>query len=262
VLLVEDEPVNAAVAEGYLVALGCTTVWAKDGTTALGRSSSQRFDLVLMDLNMPDMDGYSTAALLRKREDELRAGTGKPRVPIVALTAHDPRQAREKCLAAGMDDVLGKPFTFAECESLLARWLGERGSGGREVPKIAALGEDGLSSIDQRALARLCEMRAGQAGSLFERLVGLFASSSSETLMGLRKALSSEDLHAAAALCHKLKSSAANVGAASFARCVKQMEERCLQGDTDRARELFAALSEAHPLLLQNLRTVDLRVSA
>lgn len=263
VLLVEDEPVNAAVAEGYLVALGCTTVWAKDGTTALGRSSAERFDLVLMDLNMPDMDGYSTAALLRKRESEQSAEAISPRVPIVALTAHDPRQAREKCLAAGMDDVLGKPFTFAECEDLLTRWLvGRRESEPQTTPKIASLGEYDLSSIDPVALGRLRDMRAGQAVSLFEKLTELFASSSSATLTGLHKALASEDLPAAAALCHKLKSSAANVGASNFGRHVKQLEERCLQGDIARARELFSALSEAHPLLLQALKTVNLRASA
>src|SRR6185437_14785691 len=72
VLLVEDEPVNAAVAQGYLEALGCTSVWTKDGAAALARSATERFDLILMDINMPAFDGYETARLIRER-----AGAGR-----------------------------------------------------------------------------------------------------------------------------------------------------------------------------------------
>jgi CheY-like chemotaxis protein len=83
VLLVEDEPVNAAVAEGYLASLGCTSVWVTSGNEAVARSAGERFDLILMDLNMPDMDGFAATRLIRQR-----AKQGE-RVPIVALTAHD-----------------------------------------------------------------------------------------------------------------------------------------------------------------------------
>ncbi|MGH8326317.1 MAG: ATP-binding protein, partial [Steroidobacteraceae bacterium] len=109
VLLVEDEPVNAAVAQGYLEALGCTSVWTKDGAEALARSATERFDLILMDINMPAFDGYETARLMRER-----AGTGR-RVPIIALTAHTPNQVRARCEAAGIDDVLSTPYTPEDC---------------------------------------------------------------------------------------------------------------------------------------------------
>jgi CheY-like chemotaxis protein len=89
VLLVEDEPVNAAVASGYLAELGCTCVWVESGPAAIARSAIERFDLILMDLSMPTMDGFSTTALIRQREGQVR------RVPIVALTAHDAAGYRE-----------------------------------------------------------------------------------------------------------------------------------------------------------------------
>src|SRR5581483_12209194 len=76
-----------------------------------------RFDLILMDINMPAFDGYQTARLMRERE-----GKGR-RVPIVALTAHTPDQVRERCEAAGIDDVLSKPYTPEDCEKLLRRWV-------------------------------------------------------------------------------------------------------------------------------------------
>src|SRR5207249_7582981 len=109
VLLVEDEPVNAAVAQGYLTALGCTSVWVKDGAEAVARHAAERFDLILMDLSMPGMDGFATTALIRQR------GAAAARVPIVALTAHDAANYRDACLTAGMDDMLSKPYTLEEC---------------------------------------------------------------------------------------------------------------------------------------------------
>ncbi|MGH8299792.1 MAG: ATP-binding protein, partial [Steroidobacteraceae bacterium] len=115
VLLVEDEAVNAEVGRGYLEALGCTAVWAKDGAEALARSATERFDLILMDLNMPGFDGYETAKLMRERSGSAR------RVPIAALTAHSSARVLKRCEAAGMDDVLSKPYTPEDFEQLLRR---------------------------------------------------------------------------------------------------------------------------------------------
>jgi len=117
VLLVEDEPVNAEVAQGYLAVLGCTSVWVKDGPEAIARNAAEDFDLILMDLSMPGMDGFATTALIRQQPGA--AGT----VPIVALTAHDTVGYRDTCLQAGMDDILSKPCTLEEYEQVLRRLI-------------------------------------------------------------------------------------------------------------------------------------------
>jgi signal transduction histidine kinase/ligand-binding sensor domain-containing protein/CheY-like chemotaxis protein len=131
VLLVEDEPVNAEVAQGYLAVFGCTSVWVNDGPEALARNAAERFDLILMDLSMPGMDGFATTALIRQQ-----AGAGG-RIPIVALTAHDAGSYRDTCLQAGMDDMLTKPCTLEEYEQVLRRWIPrltqERASSSRSV---------------------------------------------------------------------------------------------------------------------------------
>jgi signal transduction histidine kinase/CheY-like chemotaxis protein len=119
VLLVEDEIVNADVAQGYLAVLGCTCVWVKDGRAAVARNSAERFDLILMDLSMPGMDGFATTALIRQQ-----AGAAG-RIPIVALTAHDARTYRATCLQAGMNDMLSKPCTLEEYEQVLRRLIPE-----------------------------------------------------------------------------------------------------------------------------------------
>jgi signal transduction histidine kinase/CheY-like chemotaxis protein len=131
VLLVEDEPVNAEVAQGYLSVLGCTSVWVNDGAAAIARNAAEHFDLILMDLSMPGMDGFATTAVIRQQAGA--AGL----IPIVALTAHDVGSYRDICLRAGMDDMLTKPCTLEEYEQVLRRLIPraaqERASSARSV---------------------------------------------------------------------------------------------------------------------------------
>jgi signal transduction histidine kinase/ligand-binding sensor domain-containing protein/CheY-like chemotaxis protein/HPt (histidine-containing phosphotransfer) domain-containing protein len=256
VLLVEDEPVNAAVALGYLAALGCTSVWVKDGAEAVARSAAERFDLILMDLNMPGMDGFATAALIRQRP------APSARVPIVALTAHDSNH-RAKCLQAGMDDMLSKPCTLTECAQVLSRWIKCPNAARVESttpPHADAV--DALSSVDVTAVARLKSLRADGSTDLYSKLVALFRTSSSDALMQLRAALARQDFQGAAAVCHKLASSAANVGALSFAKDVRQLEQLCAAGEALRVQSGHVRLQAAYPALIEELTALQLRESA
>jgi signal transduction histidine kinase/CheY-like chemotaxis protein len=123
VLLAEDNPVNAEIAREMLRALGCTVVHATNGQEALLHVGRQQFDLVLMDCQMPVMDGFEAAAQMRRLEHALPLLPDRRRLPIVALTANALSGDRERCLAAGMDDHLGKPFRRADLQALLERWL-------------------------------------------------------------------------------------------------------------------------------------------
>ncbi|WP_458128123.1 response regulator [Pseudomonas sp. Z2-11] len=116
VLLVEDNPVNQLVAKGMLVKLGCEVVVAAHGAEALDQLEQQTFDLVLMDCNMPVMDGYEASRQIR------RSGRW-PDLPIVALTANAMPEERERCRAAGMSDYLSKPFRREELAALLDQWV-------------------------------------------------------------------------------------------------------------------------------------------
>jgi signal transduction histidine kinase/CheY-like chemotaxis protein len=119
VLLVEDNPVNLMVGQRLLSVLGITCDTASNGEAALMRMSASRYDIVLMDCQMPVMDGYT--ATQRWREGEEAAGDGR-RLPIIAMTANAMAGDRQKCLDAGMDDYLPKPVTRSELERCLARW--------------------------------------------------------------------------------------------------------------------------------------------
>jgi len=117
VLLVEDNRVNQAVAQGMLRKMGCEVTVATNGIEALERFEKELFDLVFMDCSMPVMDGYQATREMRRRQ-----GTAM-HTPIVAMTANAMEDDRERCLAAGMDDYLAKPFTFAALRELLERTL-------------------------------------------------------------------------------------------------------------------------------------------
>jgi CheY-like chemotaxis protein len=118
VLLAEDNPVNIEVAAYFLESLGCHVTLAENGRQAVDACARETFDLVLMDCQMPEMDGMTATRLIRQREAKQQL----PRLPIVALTTHAFAEDRGRCLAAGMDDCLSKPFTEAQLSAMVRKW--------------------------------------------------------------------------------------------------------------------------------------------
>lgn len=155
VLLVEDNTVNQKVALAILARLRVTAKLARDGVEALAALAADPYDLVLMDCQMPNLDGYGASQAWREREREC----GLPRTPIIALTANALASDRDACLAAGMDDHLGKPFTPETLVRVFGRWLGQWDPVGAGQPIYD----------ESEALRRLDGDR-----TLFEELIRLF----------------------------------------------------------------------------------------
>ena len=122
VLLVEDNAVNSEIAMAMLARMGIEADLAEDGLAALRAAERASFDLILMDCQMPNMDGFEATRRMIARERALDLA----HTPIVALTANAIRGDREACLAAGMDDYLAKPFLFEALRAVLERWLPPR----------------------------------------------------------------------------------------------------------------------------------------
>ncbi|HQO28945.1 MAG TPA: ATP-binding protein, partial [Accumulibacter sp.] len=120
ILVAEDNPVNQAVAVAMLESLGLSCEVAANGLQAVARVEEETFALILMDCQMPEMDGFAATAAIRAKQ---RASQMQEKVPIIALTANVVAGDRERCLAAGMDDYLGKPFRRDQLAAILARWL-------------------------------------------------------------------------------------------------------------------------------------------
>ncbi|MGV3524346.1 MAG: PAS domain-containing protein [Candidatus Sericytochromatia bacterium] len=119
ILVVEDNPINQLLAETVLLKLGYAVSTAAHGGLALEALNREAFDLILMDCQMPEMDGYTATRLIRQGE----GGQGHVRIPIVALTAHGQEEDRDKCMLAGMDDYMLKPFTGSQLDAMILRWL-------------------------------------------------------------------------------------------------------------------------------------------
>ena len=261
ILLVEDEPVNAALAQAYLAELGCSSVWVDSGAEAIARSSAERFDLIMMDLNMPVMDGFETTRLIRRHQ------TADLRVPIVAISAHQRASYREACVAAGMDDMLSKPYTFEECARLIRRFV-TVGPNAAPATDIDGPTHETTTSlhrmlaIDDRVVSGLRKLRGAGQGDLYDQLVELFITSSTSMIQELRVCLSEQQITNVAGLCHKLSAAAANVGAIAFADEARAVERLCSEEPRAQAHLRAARLLDAHARLCERLQDYKMRASA
>jgi signal transduction histidine kinase/ligand-binding sensor domain-containing protein/DNA-binding response OmpR family regulator len=251
VLVVEDQPLNREVAEGMLTALGIEVETADDGRQALEMLATRRFDLVLMDCQMPVMDGFSATAELRRRE-----GTGR-RMPVVALTADATSDGRDKCLAAGMDDHLAKPFTRAALHAALSRWLSEEREAPAEPVAAAAPG----SLLDRAALDALRALPRTGPKDMLSHIGELYLTDSRRLVESIERALADGKAPELARAAHAWRSYHGNVGAHDLARLCRELEEQAKQGNLARARELFAELRPLHDRVREELQ-FEMRRSA
>ena len=236
VLLVEDNPVNQELALHMLEVLGCRAVVVNHGRAALEALDRTAFDLILMDCQMPEMDGFEATAEIRRRE---AAGSNGRRIPIVALTAGAVGGDREKCLAAGMDDYVTKPFSLDQLERALRRWLPAPEAvpaEGKTVNTVAP--ERAMPHLDLRVLEGVRAL-GGNGDALVTKVIGVYLDDAPGRLQSLREAVVRGDVLAAQRAAHAFKSASANLGAASLAELCRRMES---EGETGCASALLAEI--------------------
>jgi two-component system sensor histidine kinase/response regulator len=256
VLLVEDNPVNQEVARAMLQELGVEPVAAWSGEEALEKLADDRFDVVLMDCQMPKLDGYATTTLFRARERE----QGRKRIPIVALTANALSGDAEKCFAAGMDQYLGKPFTIKQLYEVLESCCTDGVAGAAAAKQEAAVLDrkpDGVV-LDRKTLGRIRALDKSGRPDLFAKLVGIYTSSSVALTTTLRAAAACGDAAGVMRAAHALKSSSANVGALAFAELCRDVEAAAAGGKVDLACALAETLLRAHVDVLQALHKEEI----
>ena len=225
VLVAEDNLVNQRVAQRTLELLGCTTVLVDDGQKAVQAALSSAFDVVLMDCQMPVMDGFDAAREIRARE------RGR-RTPIVAMTAGGSGSDRERCREAGMDAYVTKPITPDELRDTIAQMITSKSNTGRELD--AQLPEQVL---DHGVLADLDVLGGGDPEFVAE-LVELFVQQAPRQLSAARAALDVGDRDAVAKAAHTLKSSSGYLGARRLAELCVQLERRAREDEADLTRAL------------------------
>ncbi|MCX8086268.1 MAG: ATP-binding protein [Rhodocyclaceae bacterium] len=230
VLVVEDNALNQEVARRFLARLGIETVVAENGAAALERFSRERFDLVLMDCQMPVMDGYEATRRLRAAGHTL---------PILAMTAHALAGDREKSLAAGMNDHLTKPLGFEALQEALARWLGGAATSGEAGASAPAEASEAPRLDPARAIANL-----GGDEALYRELTELFHRDAPQELANFAAAKAAGDWPTARRAAHSLKSMAASLGAERLREAAFALEQACQNGDAALAAAAEAPLRQ------------------
>ena len=238
VLLVEDNPVNQAVALGMLEEIGCDTVVAINGQDAIEHISKEQFDVVLMDCEMPVMDGFEATVAIRGQSGS------SSYVPIIALTANAIEGDRERCLASGMQDYLSKPISVERLHGTLKKWLPAEA-------EATAANESG--SIDESSLDSIRNLKGVGGDGMVKRVVDLYLSNSLSLVENLRTALSDADAETLRQSAHALKSSSQNVGALGLATLCQQLEEMGRSGKLENLQHYFAELDDLYPKTVRAL---------
>lgn len=257
ILVVDDDAPTRKVTKAMLEHCGCCAEVAGNGRDAMTAFSRRRYDMVFMDCQMPEMDGYEATGAIRKVETDMRGGPQTGRIPIVAITGYATEEERIRCLRTGMDDYLSKPFSIQDLKSILDRWLplpaapggpdgqGKETSPPGDTPEVTGVGaglQEEASPIDQEALDTIASLQPQGGDSVLGKVISLYLDSSRKLMKSIRDSAEGNDpdsLHRAA---HTLKSSSAYLGALTLAGMCRELEivgrDKSLEGTEARIAAL------------------------
>ena len=259
VLVAEDNFVNQEVVVELLNMAGVESELASNGQQAFDLYEQGDFDAILMDCHMPEMDGFAVTQLIRDREVERRL----PRIPIIALTANVLSGDEERCLEAGMDDYLGKPFTDEDLRKVLIKWLAKPGDG-RQPGGVRAPGEalaasssgcesvanldepHGEEDLNQQVLQGLEERDRKRQTNLLFRLVNAFLDQSGSYVRQMSNGWVEQDISQVTFAAHSLKSSSAVIGAEGLSILCAQLESVTKERAEGDVAELIQQVTHLH----------------
>jgi CheY-like chemotaxis protein/HPt (histidine-containing phosphotransfer) domain-containing protein len=244
ILVAEDNVINRAVALAQLESLNYFAEVICNGREAVKALENNTYDIVLMDCQMPEMDGFEATAEIRRREGSSKNTT------IIALTAHALEGEREKCLAAGMDDYISKPVKLDVLRQVLEKWIMPDEKNRDEIcahaqnvcasPKI-------LASLDTSVLIGLGALQQSGEPDFVTELINLFLTDASQQIERLENAGQADTIKQ---LAHTLKGSSGNLGVCRLAALSDQLEEEA--ADVDQARALITEIKSE----FENVRRV------
>ena len=256
ILLAEDNLTNQEVAVAMLRKLGYSTDLVANGTAALEALRKADYDAVLMDCEMPEMDGYEAT----KRIRDLRAGARHPRIPIIAITADAMTGDRDKCLQAGMSDYLAKPVELRQLADILEKWLNTAASAGEVSPPGGQPPANpeavfNRTVFNQRVfnqedlLARLMGDK-----SLASEVIAGFLDDAPRQLRTLKKMLEEGNADGARRQAHTLKGAAATMSAEALRALCAEAQDAAASMELSRALALLPRLQEQFELLKTTLK--------
>jgi PAS domain S-box-containing protein len=239
ILVVDDQPINLRVVGDVLRRAGHRVVTVRDGHEAVEAARRERFDIILMDIQMPELDGFRTTALIRRQEQD----TGTNRVPIIALTARAMPGERAECLRAGMDGFISKPIDWPELFRMIADLT-------QPIPAPGSSEEQAMTDPIRVAL-----QRCGDDPALLAEVVDVFETDAPKFVEEIRGAVAAGNLTLAAEAAHKLVGLAGTLEAGAVVVAARAVETRARQNDlagtAAELETLTAALADFTPRLTQ-----------
>ena len=261
VLMAEDNGVNQFVARNMLKSLGCEFEIVPNGQEALLAVQRGGYDIVLMDCQMPVMDGYVATREIRAWE---QAQAGPRHIPIVALTANALVGDADACRAAGMDDHLAKPYSRRQLGSIMARWLPAHlvapgaealPTGSADLPPSDPVPES--AALDLKALANIRALDDDGGNSVLAEVIGIYLEEAGRHITRLQGALEKRDAPELDRVAHAFKSASQNVGASQLGELCRQLERQGKSGDINGSVDLVRAIEKQfemiRPLLLAEM---------
>ena len=254
VLLGEDNPVNQEIALLMLQSLGCSVTVAQNGREVVDTAQKTRYDIILMDCQMPEMDGFEATRLIREWERVIGNRGSRHSIPIIALTAHATPGDREHCLAAGMNDYLSKPFTMERLQDVLASWL---------LPRPTALSaeqtnsqqpactlktdakKDAPAAVDRKAWNSITTLQRPGGPDVLAKILSLYLADSQHLVDKLRQGMAAGEAQIVNETAHSLKSRSAVLGAVSLSELCQQFEDISRRGQLMEAQSLLDPLEAA-----------------
>ena len=272
ILVAEDNIVNQELVREMLLSLGCTVDVMDNGRLAFETISDslldnfqQPYDLILMDCQMPEMDGFEATQTLRQWEGQQEV---LQRIPIIALTANAMEGDRDKCIAAGMDDYMTKPFTIDQMGAMLHRWLPllakenkseyvrQQNSIENKQSDISAKKKESTIQLDITALEKIRKLQRDGQPNVVIKVIKLFLENSQKTILSLESAISKGDSTTLQRTAYSLQSSCSTVGASDLARLCTELESLGKLGNADEAQSRLSVLEYEYDAVCTALQNV------
>jgi signal transduction histidine kinase/CheY-like chemotaxis protein/HPt (histidine-containing phosphotransfer) domain-containing protein len=262
VLVAEDNPVNAEVASRMLTSAGYRVNLVTNGVEAVAAARQTLYGLILMDGQMPEMDGVDAAKEIRKYYEALPKPCPPP--PIIAVTADAFDNARTRYLNDGMDDFIAKPFNRDELLALVARWIRRNvktsliqsdythPSGKTPAEAAPSAQRTALPVIDRTTLAKVAAVGGEEDPTFLAHIIEIYCRDMSDSLQNMQSALQEQNGDAVRKLAHKMKSSSANLGAVQLATLAARIEKNQIPANVD----ILRTLQHAYNRVAKELRAV------
>jgi CheY-like chemotaxis protein/HPt (histidine-containing phosphotransfer) domain-containing protein len=260
VLVAEDNPVNQEIATMMLETMGCRVDRAETGRLAVDMALKNPYDLILMDCQMPDMDGFTATVLIREREQKESALYGeRRRKPIIAMTGNTTEEDKDLCLSKGMDDFLKKPFTFEEMQEVIARRL-PAGSAHDPSHLTGTVLSTGDSHIEESYLDNIRALQREGGPDILGKVLDKYFSEAAQAIEELKKAVFEGNRERTRAIAHRFKSGSANVGAIRLSEICREMENGSNANTAEEQKEFLIELETEYEAVKNALTAVRQRM--